>query len=266
MKLDREQYFRALTELSSDVVTVVSADGIFRYVSPSVTRVLGYTPEALLHRSAFELVAPEDELIARDVLQRLRSDDEILPELELRVRDVSGAFRVVEIVGRNLLADPSVAGLILNVRDITDRKRAESRVREQAALLDKAQDAILVCDLDSVIQYWNRSAERVYGWGAVEALGRKADELLYRNEAARPVAAFKGLISRGEWQGELHQVNRQGHEIIMESRWSLVEGRDGEPESILIIGTEVTETRKLQAKFLRVQRMESVGALAGGDT
>ena len=129
----RKQDFRRLTELSSDVIAVLSAEGVFRYASPSVTQLLGYKPERLVEHSAFDLLHPEDKLVARDVLQRLRSDEQTLAELEVRARHQSGEWRVVEVVGRNLLNDPSVAGIILNVRDVTERKRAQSRIREQAA-------------------------------------------------------------------------------------------------------------------------------------
>lgn len=260
----REAYYRALTELGSDLVLVLAADGRIRYLSPSVTRVLGYEPGELLNRNALELLHREDELVARDSLQRARVDVEWRGKIEVRVRHHNGTWRVVEVAGRNLLDDANVAGIIVNGRDITERKQAETRIREQAALLEKAQDAILVCDLESTILYWSQSAARVYGWTAQEALGKRTDQLMAGTPEAWPIAAFKGLIAKGDWKGELLQRSRSGHEITVESRWSLVRGDDGEPKSILIINTDVTETRKLQAQFLRAQRMESIGALAGG--
>ncbi len=268
LELERsERYFRALTELGSDVVAVLAPDGGVRYVSPSVTRMLGYDPQALLQHNVFGLLHPEDELLARDTLarvQRVQSDPQWTAALEVRVRHQDGAWRHVEVVGQNLLHDASVAGIILSVRDVTDRKQAQVRNFEQAALLDNAQDAILVCDLESKILFWNRSCERVYGWTAREALGKNADELLFAPEAPRPISAFKGLIAKGEWHGQLVQVHQNGQEVVVESRWSLVRDDEGEPKSILIINTDVTEMRRLQAQLLRAQRMEGIGALAGG--
>jgi two-component system, cell cycle sensor histidine kinase and response regulator CckA len=260
----RERYFRALTELGTDVVAVLTPDGVIGYVSPSVTRMLGFEPQALLHRNALELIHPQDELVARDTLQHAASDPKWVAKIEVRVRHQDGTWRVVEVVGQNLLDDPSIAGMILNARDVTDRKQAQARIYEQAALLEKAQDAILVCDLESRILYWNQSAERVYGWTAQEALGKNADELLFGAQEMRPISAFKGLIAKGEWHGQLLQTHRHGQEVAVESRWSLVRDDEDQPKSILIINTDVTETRKLQAQFLRAQRMESIGALAGG--
>ena len=86
-----------------------------------------------------------------------------------------------------------------------------------------------------------------------------ADELLYASAAPRPIAAVKGLIAEGEWHGELAQVHRSGQEIFVESRWSLVRNDEGEAQSILVINTNVTEARKLQAR----QAAESAASCRG---
>ncbi|HBJ85741.1 MAG TPA: hybrid sensor histidine kinase/response regulator, partial [Verrucomicrobiales bacterium] len=148
-------------------------------------------------------------------------------------------------------------------RDVSERKHTEDRLREQASLLDKARDAILVRDLDHGITYWNKGAEHLYGWTAEEALGRKASELLYRDISADE-KAFETVIRQGEWRGEIQQVNRAGVPILIEARWTLVRDADGRPKSILAINTDITEKKRLEQQYLRVQRMESIGTLAGG--
>jgi two-component system, cell cycle sensor histidine kinase and response regulator CckA len=150
--------------------------------------------------------------------------------------------------------------------DITERKRAESRIREQAALLDKARDAIIVRGLDDRLLYWNMGAERVYGWAAAEAVGRTASELQLVNElnAEQFEAGQRDVLARGEWAGELRQRTKAGAEITVESRWTLVREDGGEPKAILVINTDVTERKKVETQLLRAQRMESIGTLAGG--
>src|SRR6185436_4840970 len=144
--------------------------------------------------------------------------------------------------------------------DITERKRAEERIREQAALLDQAQDAILVRDLDQNILFWNRGAEKIYGWTAQEVVGTN----VFKESSAQINQARKAVIEHGEWQGEIHQTRRDGAEITVESRWTLVRDDAGQPNSILVINTDVTEKKRMEAQFLRAQRMESIGTLAGG--
>ncbi len=147
--------------------------------------------------------------------------------------------------------------------DITERKRAEERIRDQAELLDQTQDAIGVRDLEHRLIYWNKGAQHLYGWTAEEVIGKNADELLYK-ESHWLVEAKKSVIEKGKWIGELHQVTKDGKEIIVESRWSMIRDNEGKPKSILIINTDVTEKKKLESQLLRAQRMESIGTLAGG--
>src|SRR5205085_2571665 len=145
--------------------------------------------------------------------------------------------------------------------DITERKRAEERIREQAALLDKARDAIVVRGLDEKILYWNEGAERIYGWTAEEATGRTARELRLLSELneAQFEKGKRAVSEKGEWSGEMRQWTKSGAEITVESRWTLVRDDREEPQSILVINTDVTERKKMEAQFLRAQRMESIG-------
>lgn len=148
--------------------------------------------------------------------------------------------------------------------DITERRRAEERIHEQAALLDKAQDAIIVRDLEHRILYWNKSAERLFGWAAPDALGRNAFELLSARQGEACLDALRHVLDSGEWSGELSHATKAGSEIIVESRWTLVRDESGRPKSILALSTDVTEKKHLETQFLRAQRLESVGTLASG--
>ena len=99
--------------------------------------------------------------------------------------------------------------MIGSMMDITERKRTEERLREQAALIQAAQDAIIVLNLDDRITFWNPRAERLYGWSASEALGRQAKELLYSQCLAEISEARRMLFAHGQWSGELRQVSRR---------------------------------------------------------
>ncbi len=149
----------------------------------------------------------------------------------------------------------------LEVR-LQEIRQAQERIQEQAALLDKAQDAIAVLDFEDRILYWNRSAERLYGWAADAARGRMMHELLH--EGAEYQKAHAAVMAAGEWSGELRQRSRGGAEVIVESRWTLVRDDQGRPRSLLVVSTDVTEKKRLEAQFLRAQRTESIGQLAGG--
>ena len=159
---------------------------------------------------------------------------------------------------------PAVRRALREAEERASRKRAEERILQQAELLDEARDAILSLDLDATIRYWNRGAERLYGWSAEEALGRKAVELLHPGEPGRFEQALRSVLEAGEWVGELEKETRDGRRVTVDSRWTRVGEGGGRAPSILVIGTDVTEQKLLQAQFLRAQRMESIGTLAGG--
>ena len=144
-----------------------------------------------------------------------------------------------------------------------ERKRAEEQIRQQANLLEIAQDAIMVLDMSNQITYWNKSAERIYGWTREETEGENATKLLQQRES-EGVNFFEQVMETGTWFGELKQTAKDGREVIVESRWSLVRDERGTPASILVIATDVTERKKLEQQFLRAQRLESIGTLASG--
>lgn len=141
---------------------------------------------------------------------------------------------------------------------------AEERMREQAALLNKARDAILVIDLSGTVTFWNNSAERLYGWPREEVVNKLNAAALTQVELAAHDAALETALKEGEWQGELRQGTRDRREIVVESRWSLVRDQENQPRSILVINTDITEKKRLETQFLRAQRLESIGTLAGG--
>lgn len=159
-----------------------------------------------------------------------------------------------------------VVMLIPEGRDISDRLQAEAKIREQAALLDITTDAILVRDLDHCILFWNKGAQRLYGWEATAVLGKNALELLYKPEKSLPqfTDIEATLLEEGHWQGELQNITSSGKTVIVESRWTLVRDQAGNPKSILTVSTDITEKKQLEAQFLRVQRLESLGTLASG--
>ena len=149
--------------------------------------------------------------------------------------------------------------------EMAERRKVEEQIREQAALLDKAQDAIAVHDLEGNIVYWNKSAARVYGWNQEEVLGKNAGDILYKDVAtSQSTNPLKVALEKGEWSGELKQTTKDRKEIIVQSRWTLVHDNEGDPKSLLVISSDITEKKKLESQVLRTQRMESIGTLAGG--
>jgi PAS domain S-box-containing protein len=162
------------------------------------------------------------------------------------------------------LADNLALGVV-NLRNREERRQAETKIIEQAALLDQARDAIFVRDLDHRISYWNRGAERLYGWSADEAVGKLVTEFLHGPaEVGSLQRALDRVLAAGEWAGELHTLGKNGKVLLVESRWTLLRDAHGRPRAVLTIHSDISEKKQLEAQFLRIQRMESIGTLAGG--
>ncbi len=234
--------------------------------SDAIRTLFGYAPEDIHGPLEWwlEHIHPEDRERVREELESLLAGSGQAIAIEYRFRRADGSEAVV--LDRGFLlrdAQGQPVRMLGSMIDLTERRRAERRIVEQAALLDKASDAILVRTLDGRIEYWNKGAERLYGWRAEEAVGRDAATVL-RNESARVREALAKVVETGEWIGELEKEKRGGGRVVVESRWSLVRDEAGRPRAILTIDTDVTERKLLEAQFLRAQRMESIGTLAGG--
>lgn len=167
-------------------------------------------------------------------------------------------------------AFPANDGLVVYIRDVTADERsrrlardAQAKVAQQAALLDAARDAIVVRDLGLRVQFWNKAAEDLYGWSRDEAMGQRVSDLIYSNRAELDRAT--AIVMRdGYFVDEMHQVTRDGRQLIMDCRWQLIPDLRGENTLILAVDSDITEWRREQDARMRAQRMEALGTFAGG--
>jgi len=185
-----ERYYHALLDSSVDFIIILNEDGSVRYESPSVQRMLGYTPEERIGKSAFEFVHSDDVENLTATFAKFLKNPGGTASVELRFLHRDGSYRVFEGAGRNLLNDPVIRGIIANVRDVTERKQAEEALRESEEKLrymfESISDGVAVTNLEGVITEINSRALEMYGAGTKEeVLGKSAFEFIAPQERER---------------------------------------------------------------------------------
>ena len=253
----------ALLNLTQDTILVRNLENTITFWNHGAVKMYGWTASEALGKNSHQLLRAKFARLLEQIEAELFRECHWEGELIHHRKDGTA----VTVMGRwSLLKDASGnPEQILEINhDITKRKQAEAKIREQAALLDVATDAIIVRGLDSKILFWNRGAEKLYGWTKAEAIERDANQLLYREFFTELNTIWQAVTEKGEWQGELKQVTKAGQDIMVESRWTLVKDEAGNPQSFLVVNTDITEKKQLENQFLRAQRLESLGTLAGG--
>jgi len=251
-------------EHSDEIIWMTDLDGKITYVNPAFERTYGYPKEEVLGNTPRIL---KSGLLNKEYYEEfwrtLLSGKSIRGEILNRTKS-GGIITVAASVNPVFNPEGSITGFIAVQQDITEYKQAVEKIREQAALLDVATDAILVRRLDGIVEFWNKGAERLYKWKSDEIVGRNADEVLFKNGAEDLKEAKKTVTAKGVWVGELNQLTREGTPIVVESRWTLVTSGKEQAARVLVVNTDITDKKRLEEQFLRSQRLESIGTLAGG--
>ena len=261
----RDSYLRALTENSLDVLSILNPDGVFLYNSPSSKPVLGYEPAELAGQNAFSFVHPEDLAGARRSFERALQDPILRVTQQVRFRRRDGSWCDVEVVGQSRLDDPQIAGVVLNTRDITERKSLEEDQRRLAAAVEQAAEAIVIADVQATILYVNPAFEKITGYSRQEAVGQNPRLLKSGRQDLRFYTEMWNTLVNGRvWHG--HFINKRKDGTLYEEDVSITPVRDaaGQNVNYVAVKRDVTREVQLEGQLLRAQKMEAVGQLAGG--
>ncbi|CAA9459364.1 MAG: diguanylate cyclase/phosphodiesterase (GGDEF & EAL domains) with PAS/PAC sensor(s) [uncultured Rubrobacteraceae bacterium] len=201
-----EERFKSLIQNSSDMITVVGANGEIMYHSPSIERVLGHEPGSRIGKNVFEsaLIHPDDIALHSEAIRKTLSEPGNSRTVEMRMRHRDGSWRYIEATMRNPVAESGLHGVVANSRDITERKRTEEALRESEErfrlLAETTNDLVCLHDLDGRYLYVSPSSERLLGFAPDELVGTNPYDLMHPEDVSRINSGPRQELMRGEPQ------------------------------------------------------------------
>lgn len=255
-----EAQFRALYEHATDGMMLTATDGRVLSANPAACRLLGRTEEEIRRAGRSQLVDQNDPRLAALLAEREQTGRAVGELTFLRGDGTPFEAEVSSVVFTS--AEGPRTSMIIH--DVTPRRRRDQRIREQAELLDKANEAIVAFDLAGGITFWSHGAERLFGWTATETFGQPVALILARSGVDPHAEVFQALARGGDWRGEISGHTRSGRPLTVETSVTEVHDATGRPTGRLSISTDITEHKSLKEQFLRAQRVESIGLLAAG--
>jgi PAS domain S-box-containing protein len=246
-----EKYFKEITENSSDIIVITDKKGDMKYCSRSIERYVGYKPDELIGRNVIKFIHPDDVKRAVDDFGKaVLAKDSAIPN-EFRIVHKDGSERYFEGLGKNLLDNPTIAGFIMNVHDVTDRKRAEEAVRKSEeqyrALVEKASDIVFRTDKTGRFTFLNSATMRITGYSEEEFIGKHYRTLI-RPDMFKEVITLLASQFENRIPNTYHEfpiLAKDGHEIWLGQNTQLIM-EDDHVEGFQAVARDITERRRTE--------------------
>jgi PAS domain S-box-containing protein len=252
-----EKRFRALIEHSADTISLLDADGRLSYASPSTTRILGYASEEIVGTDPSNFVHPNDLPAVQTLLADVLQVPGRLVTAQYRMRHKQGAWRWMEASIHNLLSEPSVAAIVINYRDVTERRQAEDRLHLTDEILRRIQSLVILTDKNGDVTFVSEASREILGYSPAELLGDQWWQATYGEPAA--AAADREAVARaarGEISLSAEPYEKQLKTRTGATRWLLWQVAQGPSDSLIAIGHDITERK------LRERELEAIAAVS----
>jgi len=256
-----EKRFHLLLDYSSDILVFLDREGNQRYISPSAAAITGF-PISELQTSFINVVHPDDvDRVKRAFEELIRNPDSILKG-EYRHLHKNGGFRYFEAIGRNYLHDNELQGLVINIRDITDRKLADLALREKELnyhlLADNMTDTVWLMDMSLKFVYISPSVVKVRGYTLTELQQLSLDRILTPASYKLVMEAIPEVIPKiladpsfsPVQTMELEFSGKDGKIHTLETRLSVIRDENGKPTNILGIDRDISERKIIETELI----------------
>ncbi len=235
---EANRWIGAIVESTEDAIISKDLNGIIISCNQGASRLFGYKSEELVGNPMTILIPIDLHGEEKEILAKIRRGERIEHFETVRRQKDGSLINVSLTISPVKDSHGQIIGASKIARDITERRRSEEIMRQQASLFDQVYDAILVWQWNGPITFWNRGAERMYGFSRTEALGQISHKLLNTRTSHGMDRLLPALESQGQWEGELEHVTREGRDIIVETRMALV--REPGRAYVLEINRDIT--------------------------
>ena len=245
--LQQEKRFRAMVQSGSDLIAIIGLDGVYSYVSNTSFPILGFHPADLVGKNAFEFIHPDDIVTVGAQLASI-AEQKYLEATPFRFRNAAGEWRWIESKVSNLLSDPAVGGIVVNSRDITEKKAVSDTMASLSKVAEQTDNIVMITDTEGYITWANKAFERISGYTLEEAMGHKPGALLQGPDTDPAVVAHMSSQLKKEQPFDVEIVNytRKGESYELRIHCQPQFNEEGILVGFFAIETDITEKRRLE--------------------
>jgi len=264
-----EERYRQLAQNSPDAITIINPDGSFRYISPAAEQILGYTPEEAIEHMGFDHVHPEDRAPTLAAYARILENPDNLLSCRYRLRRKDGSYRFVEAVGRNVLPNPAVRAIVLNIRDITERVQLEEQLRTSEEryrqLVQNSSDFTATFDSEGKINYVSPAVERMLGYKPEELDDQARLDLPHPEDVSKILDFLVQSVSNPGNPATVQYRCRH-----KDGSWRHVEAVANNQldnpalHAIIVNVRDITDRKRMEEALEKTEQLESLSVLCGG--
>ncbi|WP_256288610.1 PAS domain S-box protein [Halobellus inordinatus] len=249
-RYERElERFKAFTEQSSDLITLLDENGRIQYNSPAVEDILGYSQDELIGENPLEYIHPRDRERVADQLQTVLTTTGRGPRAEFRIRDADGEWVWIESYGTNRLADPNVEGVIVNQRDITERKERERTLKQYERAVEQATDLLAAADTEHRLLFANKRYREFHGLSDDDIGTTTLEEVLGPEQFAEIDPRLDAVFEGETHQYEMVRQDPDGDDHHFDIRYYPLRSDYGEVVGIVATMRDITERKERRRKL-----------------
>lgn len=244
-----EQRFKSLVQNGADLITITDKQANYLYVSPTSKKVLGYEPESFYGKNAFAFIHPND-MVDLEASFAIIKTKKYLETLPFRVQNAQGEWRWMESSITNLTDDPTVEGIVINSRDITDKKIAEDEIKKLSLVAKETINGVIITDKEQRILWVNNAFTKICGYELKEIIGKKPGHFLQGPDTQPEVIEFikEQITKKVPFVFEILNYKRSGEKVHLRNQIQPLFDAKGEVEKYFSLLTDITEQKLLEER------------------